>query len=317
MAEKFNPTEASAHVARWIESYGVSHHLQEVALTDIDGDASLKNQARRSPLDNNTVSAYTEAMKAGAIFPPLVGYRTNKGIVLVDGNHRHRAATRAGAASMLVYIVEADDDLVLDMVGGANAVLNGKEANFDDRVEHGKRIFAAGASSSNAARQVGLSQSTLMRHIRAARAIREAESMGLGRLVTKMSLGHAEKLHSAIGQFDSTTARVVIAAADLAPNIEDYGKFVRSLSDLDAEQQLEVASSYCDKHRRPAINAKKRNRREVAPLTAFKMHATALLKLSWQEVVDAAPPQARDELQAMAIDIQHLGSKVGRGIANA
>ncbi len=69
-------------------------------------DRSLRDQARLgNPVDEETVERYAEAMRGGAEFPAVVGWRGSEAkLILIDGNHRQVAAERSDYENA-VYVV--------------------------------------------------------------------------------------------------------------------------------------------------------------------------------------------------------------------
>jgi len=85
----------------------------------------------RVGMSEDTVSTYTESMRTGATFPPVIVYRTPSGLVLVDGFHRVEAAQRAGLAEVRAEVIDGSErDAVLHAVG-VNAGLG--RSNEDKR----------------------------------------------------------------------------------------------------------------------------------------------------------------------------------------
>lgn len=303
-----NPTEPSAHVARWIETYGAPHELVEVKLHEIDAPASRHNQARLNAVTAEVANAYADAMKAGAIFPPLVGYIGGKGIVLIDGNNRLAAATKCGADAIHVYVVDTDDTTIMNMIASANPVLNGFGATDDDKVRHGVAMVARGVPIKDAARQLSMAKSTLTRHVKVDEVRAHARPLGLERLVDRISLGYAEHLHAVADGLDSTTMRLALSAADASPNLEEYGRLVRSLKGMDSDTAADAIVEFADRHRK-AINATKPSRNQ-SPWGMFKLNASAVMKLTPDAVVGSLPPDRRAEIHRIADDLRGMASAI-------
>lgn len=91
----------------------------------------------RAALDEDTVQEYTEAIKAGAKFPPIVVYhgelKQGTPFWLVDGFHRVEAYSRAGFDGIVCeYRVGTQRDAILAACG-ANAEHGLKRSNADKR----------------------------------------------------------------------------------------------------------------------------------------------------------------------------------------
>jgi hypothetical protein len=315
MNEPNVPTEPSAHVARWIETYGVWHEITELSLDKIDERSSLRNQARLKPLDPDVVSTYAAAMEAGAVFPPLVGWDGSSGVVLCDGNHRYAAAKAVGAPGVLVYIVQTDDDSIKQMmVAAANPILNGYGADDADKIRHGVALVGQGLSIKAAARQLSLTFNTLRRHVIHDNVCAAARRFGLERIAIKTPLMYTEILGSVVDEYDSTTLRLLLASASLGVRKDDYRALVRSLQDLDDDTRAEAVMDFNDRHRKAINKPTGRDSLASASWKPFKMHTVALLNMRPADVVASIPGDKRDDLQRLADDLRGFASSIERGL---
>ncbi len=62
----------------------------------------------RTEVDDDVVRRYSEALEAGATFPPVVGAYFGDGIVLLDGAHRRAAHIRRGLWAMRAELVDIE-----------------------------------------------------------------------------------------------------------------------------------------------------------------------------------------------------------------
>lgn len=99
-------------IEAWLKARGVKHlRCIEVPIENIDKKKSRHNQARPKPLVDETVEGTMLAYKRGVDLKPLIAYRdppTSAQLILIDGNNRHEGATKAGKATLPVYIVASD-----------------------------------------------------------------------------------------------------------------------------------------------------------------------------------------------------------------
>ncbi len=82
----------------------------------IDGGTQL-----RAACSDATVSEYAEALKSGAVLPPVVVFQDGNDIWLADGFHRHAAHVAAGLADIAADIRHGDRRAALLFAAGANA----------------------------------------------------------------------------------------------------------------------------------------------------------------------------------------------------
>lgn len=104
--------------------------MQELEISAIRQDGGTQTRATINEL---VVDEYTDAMKAGAVFPPLVVFYDGDEYWLADGFHRLCSAVKNGAVSALVDVHQGTRrDAVLFSVG-ANARHGLRRTNEDKR----------------------------------------------------------------------------------------------------------------------------------------------------------------------------------------
>lgn len=102
---------------KWLEDLRVSYSLEEISLSDIDIEASRNNNARVGvPLDQNVADDYGLAMLSGAAFPAVILRLEGLQYFVLGGNHRIGGAEAAGIGSVLAYVVESQDTMILDLI---------------------------------------------------------------------------------------------------------------------------------------------------------------------------------------------------------
>jgi len=97
--------------------------IEELSLTSLKINGGTQP---REAISEETVSEYAEALREGAVFPPVVVVRDGASLWLVDGFHRYHAHRRCGRERI---VAEVRDGTLRD------AVLHSLSAN----VEHGLR----------------------------------------------------------------------------------------------------------------------------------------------------------------------------------
>ena len=94
--EKARFEAGDARIEDELSKRGITFTFEaKVSPEEFDRERSRNNQARFEALDEAQVETYTEAMKRGDVFPPVVAYKRAGLYVVVDGNHRLEAASRA------------------------------------------------------------------------------------------------------------------------------------------------------------------------------------------------------------------------------
>lgn len=109
MVRSARKQNTDAKTEQWLDDKGLRYEFyQEFDLSLVDMERSLKNQARISaPLNAAQVEVYTEGMKRGETFPPVVLWESPLkagSFIVVDGNHRVTAGIAAGV-SLSAYVL--------------------------------------------------------------------------------------------------------------------------------------------------------------------------------------------------------------------
>jgi hypothetical protein len=108
-------------------------------LADLRIDPEL--QCRANGLSKATVREYSEAMKAGAVFPAVVAFRDSKGVNwLADGFHRTASAELAGLTEIAADVREGSRRDALLFAAGANASHGLKRSQADRRASVAKLL---------------------------------------------------------------------------------------------------------------------------------------------------------------------------------
>lgn len=103
-----------------------------VALAALNRDPELA--CRAAGVSKTTAVEYAEAMKAGALFPPVVVFVDSKGVHwLADGFHRCAAAELAGLAEVAADVREGSRKDALLHAASANASHGLRRTNADKR----------------------------------------------------------------------------------------------------------------------------------------------------------------------------------------
>ena len=159
------------------------HWVDNLPFEEINRQKSLKNQARPIPLNEDDVQRYTIAMQQpdANFFGPVL-YQNGKGKIAADGNHRCEAYDCAGfavpGATIGAYILDTDDEMLINFVTRCLNQTNGRPQTKDEAVEQALWLLDnyPSLTQSDVATQVGVNQSTISQAVRArntANALRE------------------------------------------------------------------------------------------------------------------------------------------------
>lgn len=180
VAPLLDATGRDARTEAWLDELGVTWHFEPALRLDaIDRAASLANQARLEPLDEEVVERYAADYERGDVFPPVIVYRPGRigRAVLIGGNHRTAGAGRAGREHHTAYVVDVNGDQVLPLTYGDNR-RHGLPPSDDERVLQAVHLIAArDLSHAEAAAVVGLSKGKLTRGLATVKADERAAEL--------------------------------------------------------------------------------------------------------------------------------------------
>lgn len=164
-----------------LERYGVEFaYCAQLAVADINRDASLQNQARMTPLIPSVVEQYERAMRDGDDFPAVVLNKNGRGLVVISGNHRTEAARRAGKGIIDAYVAQIKDEMVLDILTRSFNAMQGQPESDDERLEHARHLCEKyGMTMHDAAKTMRISEYALYAATGAERAAQRLVAMGV------------------------------------------------------------------------------------------------------------------------------------------
>jgi len=155
----------SPKTERWLDDLGVAWTFEpDLPLHRIDQAASLANQVRHQPLDEEVVERYANDMRQGDVFPAAIVAPGAEGMFFIlGGNHRDAGHRRANHATQPAYIVEGEAVALLRIRVEDNRN-HGLPTTKAERLDHGVALVAQGVVQRDAARIVGLPQPELTIH---------------------------------------------------------------------------------------------------------------------------------------------------------
>jgi ParB-like chromosome segregation protein Spo0J len=178
---------SSESVSGWLEARGVTAtFVNSMDLSQINRELSLRNQARlATPLSEETVDGYAQAMENGDQFPPIVVYQRGAGkYVVIDGNHRVEAAHRTDTPLGAYVVEKPTDEQIAVLTYEANA-RSGLPVSVEDKIQQAVHLVELGASRPEAARLLGIKVSRVEYAMSAARADKRLQDLGVD--LSKMS----------------------------------------------------------------------------------------------------------------------------------
>jgi hypothetical protein len=258
---------------KWLRSRGVEFELRRVRLAHINERDSRRNQARAEAIDSEVVSQYAQAYKNGEELPPLVTYERGGQHVLVDGNHRHAGAKKAGEEEHDVYVLAADtpSEVVELLTAEANAK-HGKPTTPEWRARQAVYLVAQGLPQETVAEALCLSQNQVSNAIRAARAEERAGRLGLNGFG---GLPGTTKAALAAVKDDEVFVRLtqLIVATDWGAGAELNG-FIRQVRDASSDAVADLLKAREDERAKVVRTARALKGRGRARITNRR---TALL----------------------------------------
>lgn len=152
-------------------------YVDALALDDVDQRASLRNQARIKPIDDDVAERYTDDMRKGDVFPPIIVRARGSRRVVLGGNHRYKAA-RAARVPLSAYVVECSDEIALRISYEDNR-RHGLPPAEPERIRQAVHLVASGYKVAAAARVVGVPVGKLDRALRVDETVRRADGLGI------------------------------------------------------------------------------------------------------------------------------------------
>ena len=231
-------------VEAWLDSHHVYwEYMPSISLGQISKEASLANRSRIvQGLSEEVVERYTEAMKKGDKFPPVIVRRSGRhtpedsGVmryVNIGGNHRLVAAERAGLPALAGYVVDCEPDLIPLLMFEDNAK-HGYPPSEEERIAQAFQLIEGlGYTQSEAARVVGLPVGKVGRYVQVRIADQRAARLGMRDFD---SLQHSMRWR--LGQIKSDP--VFVVASDLvyrfSPSMDEIFRMVTKLNEARSEE---------------------------------------------------------------------------------
>jgi hypothetical protein len=256
-------------VEAWLQRRGVRYAPPTgIPMDMIDTKRSRNNQARKDPIVEDSVKRFTNALKAGRMFPPIVVHRLgpeSNRLVIVDGNNRHEAAILAKREYIYGIVIDekTDSDLIQLLTVEANAS-HGVTPPLDWRLRQAFHLVSLGHGDDMSAEAAGVTTQQL----RNARSAREAEQRAAALRIHKFNElpGTSKQLLNAV-KMEPVFYAAAKLAADNALSIEQVRDICRAvktgrsesdqLSIVAEQQRLLIAENAAKKAQSKRVNSPK------------------------------------------------------------
>lgn len=276
-----NDVDGNPTIEAWLDQFGVRWRLQDVSLGGIDRKASASNQARVVAHDPERVRRYTDALKAGAVFPPLVLWYSPDGkYVVIDGNNRLAAFDAASVTRHPAYVVRDCSTGMRDAMTISANNINGDPPTEVERRANAVVLHAKGFTYDQVSNMVGLSHATVSKVIRAAEGRRRLPA---GQAFNSLPDGTVEALNRV--KSDDVMVRAARLAVDFKVSGERLSALISDVRKLRSEvKQVEAIEAFRDELQREATIAKQPKTVTRMAVKEAKRSANTLLRLNPQEV---------------------------------
>lgn len=235
-------TAQATGVEAWLQRRGVRYApATGIPMHMIDTKRSRLNQARRDPIVTESVDRFAVAFRQGRMFPPIVVYPLGNKLVIIDGNNRHEAASRAKREHIFGIIIDekTDSDLIQLLTVEANAS-HGVTPPLEWRLRQAFHLCEIGHHDDVAAEAAGITTVQLKN----ARAAAEAESRAkILRIHGFSDLSATSKLYLNSIKLEPVFYAAGKLAADYKLTIEQIRDMCRAVKSGRAEsEQLSIVA---------------------------------------------------------------------------
>lgn len=173
--------------ADWLDSLGVKYeYVPGLPIASINKKASLDNGSRPTgAIDKETVERYKNDYENGDQFPALLVRKVpDTGVVKgklynLGGNHRLVAALDAKVEKHSVFLIETEAGMATRLMFEDNRRHGKAPSNEERAIAAYQLIEGQGFTQGDAARVVGISQSSMSRHIGIWKTKKRVEKLGV------------------------------------------------------------------------------------------------------------------------------------------
>lgn len=243
LSEKHEGITRDERAESLLSSYEIrSATLVRLDLERIDTERGLKNQARITAVNNDTLLKYTRAVKEGSNFPPILCRQISETeIYPLDGNHRIGAYQAAGMAQIETYLIRCTDDLARSISFASNTS-HGMAPTDVELHNEIRRLLATGVTDVQIERNLGAAKTLISRLRRSDKVTLRCVAMGLN--VSKLK----EFQKFIFSSLDDETLKVVMEAILSYPSQANSPECTQLLQTIKAaqshDQKMQAISWY-------------------------------------------------------------------------
>lgn len=207
-------------------------YTSNVPTSQINVERSRANNARRQTLVEATKNNYVNALRRGAVFPPIIAYRGNRGtakkLTVVDGNHRVAAHAEVGKPLDVYELAATTPATTITLLTGECNTTNGLPPTKEERISHAVTHVDEGMSHREAADRMGIPLNWLTTALRLRDADNRAKEAGVNVRIWE-SIGPTARGRLTAITTDEIFKLAAILAADVPLTSDEVGKLVAKL----------------------------------------------------------------------------------------
>lgn len=282
-------------------------YIEALELEQIDQGASLANQARLEPLDQEVVERYQAAYEEAEDFPALLVRkgRGKQGMLLLGGNHRYAGAVGAGKTHHDVYLVVGTGEVLSRLMYEDNR-RHGLPPSTEERVMAARHLMAGpdGLSAAAAARAVGVGKGKLDQAIAVVGADRRAEEMAVEGW---SRLGHTQRWRLSFldrPRVFRRAAELTVAANLRANEVFDLVTDLNTVAEADDHEQLDRLARWKDTLEDRVKTGSRDNSTGHTARGRFLQSVTALRLIDPADVAEAFGDASARQREALAEQIK-------------
>lgn len=314
---------------RWLSDKGVQwQYFEEFDLSLVDLERSLKNQARISaPLNSAQVETYTEAMKRGEGFPPIVLWESplKPGtFITVDGNHRVTSGIAAGV-NLSAYVLprSTQAELVRQLTYEANT-RHGLGTTKAERQQHALWIIEnTERSMQDVAAELNLPYKELQRYILGVRTENRIRNLRIPEFIWReLAPSLRNRLNTLVD--DDVFRAAIETAGKMRLNAEETGEFLRDIkTGHTSREMLTIIEEYAKERRSRLVEvatgdvgAERRMRNpNVGPRRSLFTATLFVNKVHGEQLAEMLDSMTPEEAVQLATQIRAVGPKLEEIIA--
>ncbi len=204
-SDPFRYLPFEAKLREWNLQYEV---VPEFPIDQIRRDPSVQVRSGQHIAPRDRVDEYTQQMKNGAQFPPIILYKPD---ILIDGNTRLAAAKRVGRKTFPAIVVNARRPEMGKILAASVNQMGGERLTVEEAHEAAQLMMKEGYPDAAIARELGRDM-TQVRRWRAEKDVRD----------------HAERLNMSLAGIPATALRTLVAI----PHDEPFAEMAKLFGDV-------------------------------------------------------------------------------------